>query len=161
MTATTTHSAVVTFPADTQILVTRDFNAPRHLVYRAHVEPDLVKRWWAGERGVVDQAEIDLRVGGRWRYVMTANEGFEVAFHGEYREISEPERLVNTEIYEGAPEGVGVVTTTLTESDGRTTLTQLCEYGSREVRDAVIDSGMESGMQESMDALEQVAVSLR
>jgi len=159
--ATTTNSAKVTLPADTQILITREFDAPRHLVWKAYTTPDLIARWWGGEHGKVTSVEVDLQVGGTWRYVLTANEGFEVAFHGEYREISEPERLVNTEIYEGAPEGVGVVTTTLTESDGRTTLTQLCEYGSREVRDAVIDSGMESGMQESMDALEQVAVSLR
>jgi len=159
--ATTTNSAKVTLPADTQILITREFDAPRHLVWKAYTTPDLIARWWGGEHGKVTSVEVDLRVGGTWRYVLTANEGFEVAFHGEYREISEPERLVNTEIYEGAPEGVGVITTTLTESDGRTTLTQLCEYGSREVRDAVIDSGMESGMQESMDALEQVAVSLR
>ena len=159
--ATTTNSAKVTLPADTQILITREFDAPRHLVWKAYTTPDLIARWWGGEHGKVTSAEVDLRVGGTWRYVLAANEGFEVAFHGEYREISEPERLVNTEIYEGAPEGVGVVTTTLTESDGRTTLTQLCEYGSREVRDAVIDSGMESGMQESLDALEQVAVSLR
>jgi len=159
--ATTTNSAKVTLPADTQILITREFDAPRHLVWKAYTTPDLIARWWGGEHGKVTSVEVDLRVGGTWRYVLAANEGFEVAFHGEYREISEPERLVNTEIYEGAPEGVGVVTTTLTESDGRTTLTQLCEYGSREVRDAVIDSGMESGMQESMDALEQVAASLR
>ena len=159
--ATTTNSAKVTLPADTQILITREFDAPRHLVWKAYTTPDLIARWWGGEHGKVTSVEVDLRVGGTWRYVLAANEGFEVAFHGEYREISEPERLVNTEIYEGAPEGVGVVTTTLTESDGRTTLTQLCEYGSREVRDAVIDSGMESGMQESMDALEQVVVSLR
>jgi uncharacterized protein YndB with AHSA1/START domain len=159
--ATTTNSAKVTLPADTQILITREFDAPRHLVWKAYTTPDLIARWWGGEHGKVTSVEVDLRVGGTWRYVLAANEGFEVAFHGEYREISEPERLVNTEIYEGAPEGVGVVTTTLTESDGRTTLTQLCEYGSREVRDAVIDSGMESGMQESMDALERVAVSLR
>ena len=159
--ATTTNSAKVTLPADTQTLITREFDAPRHLVWKAYTTPDLIARWWGGSHGKVTSAEVDLRVGGSWRYVLAANEGFEVAFHGEYREISEPERLVNTEIYEGAPEGVGVVTTTLTESDGRTTLTQLCEYGSREVRDAVIDSGMESGMQESMDALERVAVSLR
>jgi uncharacterized protein YndB with AHSA1/START domain len=121
--ATTTNSAKVTLPADTQILITREFDAPRHLVWKAYTTPDLIARWWGGEHGKVTSVEVDLRVGGTWRYVLTANEGFEVAFHGEYREISEPERLVNTEIYEGAPEGVGVVTTTLTESDGRTTLT--------------------------------------
>jgi uncharacterized protein YndB with AHSA1/START domain len=159
--ATTTNSAKVTLPTDTQILITREFDAPRHLVWKAYTTPDLIARWWGGSHGKVTSAEVDLRVGGSWRYVLAANEGFEVAFHGEFREISAPDRLVNTEIYEGAPEGMGVVTTTLTEADGRTTLTQLCHYGDKTVRDAVIESGMEGGMQESMDELEQVAVSLR
>ena len=157
---TTTHSAKVTLPTDTQILITREFDAPKHLVWKAYTTPELVARWWSGERAKVTSAEIDLRVGGTWRYVAMANGGFEVAFHGEYREVSATDRLVNTEIFEGAPEGVGMVTTTFTEAGGRTTMTQLCEYGDRAVRDMVIDSGMEGGMQESLDQLEQVAVSL-
>ena len=163
MTATTRHSAVVSFPADTQILITREFNAPRHLVYRAHVEPDLIERWWAGERGVVDSVEVDLRVGGRWRYVMTANGGFQVAFHGEYREIVADERIVCTEVFEGVPNGdddPALCTYTFTEHDGRTTLTVLTEVSSKQVRDAIIETGMEGGMQEAMDALERVAISL-
>jgi uncharacterized protein YndB with AHSA1/START domain len=158
--ATTTNSAKVTLPTDTQILITREFDAPKHLVWKAYTTPDLIARWWGGSHGKVTSAEVDLRVGGSWRYVLAANEGFEVAFHGEFREISAPDRLVNTEIYEGAPEGMGVVTTTFTETDGHTTLTQLCDYDDKTVRDAVIESGMEGGMQESMDELEQVAVSL-
>ena len=107
-------------------------------------------------------AEVDLRVGGRWRYVIAANGGFEVGFHGEYREIVSNERIVSIEIYEGVPEGGGAVTTTtFTEVDGRTTLAVLTEYESQEVRDLVINSGMEGGVQESWDHLEQVAVSLR
>ena len=125
--ATTTHSAKVTLPTDTQILITREFDAPRHLVWKAYTTPELVARWWGGSHGKVTSTEIDLRVGGSWRYVMTANEGFEVAFHGEFREIAEPDRLVNTEIYEGAPEGVGVITTTFSGEAGRTTMSQLCE----------------------------------
>lgn len=163
MTATTTHSAVVTFPADTQILVTRDFNAPPHLVYRAHVEPDLVKRWWAGERGVVDSAEIDLRIGGRWRYVMTASEGFEVAFHGAYRELVPNEKIVCTEVFEGVPDGdsdPALCTYTFADLGGRTRLTVLTEVSSLQVRDMIIATGMETGMQEGMDALEKVARSL-
>lgn len=163
MTASTTHSAVVSLPSDTQILVTRDFNAPPHLVYRAHVEPDLIKRWWAGERGQVDSVEVDLRVGGRWRYVMTATEGFEVAFHGEYREIVPDERIVCTEVFEGVPDGdldPAVCAYTLTDLGGRTRLTVLTEVSSRQVRDMIVESGMESGMQEGMDALERVAQSL-
>ena len=103
--AAVTHSgkATVTLPTDTQILITREFDAPRHLVYRATTDPELVKRWWSGHRGEVTSAEIDLRVGGRWRYVMVANAGFEVAFHGTYREIVPDERIVSTELFEGAP----------------------------------------------------------
>ncbi len=163
MTPATTHSAVVTFPAETQILVTRDFNAPRHLVFRAHVEPDLVRRWWAGDRGVVDSAEIDLRVGGRWRYVMTATGGFQVAFHGEYREIVPDEKIVCTEVFEGVPDGdldPAVCTYTLTDLGGRTRLTVLTEVSSAQIRDMIVESGMEVGMQEGMDALERVAQSL-
>ena len=158
---TSSGTAVVTLPTDTQILITREFDAPRHLVYRAWTTPDLIKRWWSGDRGEVTSVEVDLRVGGRWRYVMTANGGFEVAFHGEYREIVPNERVVSTEIYEGMPEAEAVVTHTFTEKDERTTLTILAQHPSREFRDAVINSGMEAGMQEAMDHLEQVAVSLR
>ncbi|GAB1694417.1 SRPBCC family protein [Krasilnikovia sp. M28-CT-15] len=163
MAPTTSGTARVALPADNQILITREFQAPRHLVWRAYTTPELVKRWWGGQRGTVTSAEIDLQVGGRWRFVMTAHGGFEVAFHGEYREVSEPGRLVSTEAYEGIPDPDGhasLNTLTFTETDGRTWMEMLCEYRSRTDRDAVIDSGMEGGMQESMDALEQLAASL-
>ena len=158
---TSSRTAVVTLPTDRQIQITREFAAPRQLVYKAYTTPELIRRWWSGDRGEVTSAEVDLRVGGRWRYVMTANGGFEVAFRGEYREIVPDERLVTTEVYEGAPEGEAVVTHIFAEKDGRTTLTILMELPDRESRDAVINSGMEGGMQESMDHLEQVAISLR
>jgi uncharacterized protein YndB with AHSA1/START domain len=158
---TSSRTAVVTLPADTQILITREFGAPRRLVYKAWTTPELIKRWWSGDRGEVTIAEVDLRPGGTWRYVMTANGGYEVAFHGEYREIVPGERIVSTEIYEGMPDAEAVVTATFTESGGRTTLTLLVQHATREYRDAHINSGMEDGMQESMDHLEQVAVSLR
>ena len=158
---TSSRTAVVTLPTDTQILITREFGAPRHLVYKAWTTPELIKRWWSGDHGEVTIAEVDLRPGGTWRYVMTANGGFEVAFHGEYREIVPGERIVSTEIYEGMPDAEAVVTTTFTEKDGRTTLAMLVQHATREHRDAHINSGMEDGMQESMDHLEQVAISLR
>ena len=158
---TTSGTASVTLPTDQQILITREFDAPKHLVYRAWTTPELVKRWWSGHRGEVTLAEIDLRVGGRWRYVMMAEGGFEVGFHGEYREIVENERIVNTEVYEGFPDGEALNTLTFTEVDGRTILEVLVQHSSKEHRDAHIDSGMEGGMQEAMDLLEQVAVSLR
>jgi len=106
-------------------------------------------------------AEIDLRVGGAWRYVMVTNGGFEVAFCGEYREIVPTERIVSTEVYEGMPEGEALNIVTFTEKDRRTALTVLVQHASKEARDAHINSGMETGMQEGMDLLEQVAVSLR
>jgi uncharacterized protein YndB with AHSA1/START domain len=160
--ATTASSgtAVVTLPTDTQILITREFAAPKHLVYKAWTTPELIKRWWAGNRGVVTVAAVDLRVGGMWRYVMVTEGGFEVAFHGEYREIIPNERIVCTEVYEAMP-GEGVVqTATFTEAGGRTTFKLLVDAGSKEVRDAIINSGMESGMQEGYDLLEQIAISL-
>jgi uncharacterized protein YndB with AHSA1/START domain len=152
--------AVVTLPGETQILITREFVAPKHLVYRAYTEPELVKRWWAGQRGVVTSVEVDLRVGGTWRYVMIANGGFEVAFHGEYREIVPGERIVSTEVFEGAPDAPAVTTATLTEHDGHTTLSVLVEHSSAHARDMHLNSGMELGMQEAYDLLEQVAASL-
>jgi uncharacterized protein YndB with AHSA1/START domain len=158
---TSTKSATVTLPTDEQILITREFDAPAHLLWRALTEPDLVKRWWSGERGEVTSAEIDLRVGGRWRYVMTAHGEFEVAFHGEYLEIVPHERIVSTEVFEGFPDAASTNTMTLVEADGRTTLTTLVQHTSKEHRDGHINSGMEGGMQESFDALERVAVSLK
>jgi uncharacterized protein YndB with AHSA1/START domain len=156
-------TAVVELPTDEQILITREFDAPKELVYKAWTTPELVKRWWSGQMGEVTLAEIDLRVGGAWRYVMVAGEGFEVAFHGEYREIVPNERIVSTEIYEIPDQGDSpptLNTATFTEVDGRTTLEILVQCPSKELRDTIIDSGMESGMQGSMDALEQVAISL-
>jgi uncharacterized protein YndB with AHSA1/START domain len=160
-TVTGSRTATVTLPTDEQILITREFDAPKHLVYKAWTTPELVKRWWSARRGAVTIAEIDLRVGGKWRYVMIASEGFEVGFHGEYREIVPDERLVSTEVYEGMPDGEALDTLTLTESDGRTTLTLLVEHSCKEHRDAHINSGMEDGLQDALDLLEQVAVSLR
>jgi uncharacterized protein YndB with AHSA1/START domain len=161
MAVTSSGTATVTLPADDQILITREFDAPRHLVYQAWTTPELVKRWWTANRGEATIAEIDLRVGGWWRYVMVTDDGFEVAFHGEFREIVPNERIVSTEVYEGMPEAEALNTLTLTEADGKTILTVLVQHATKEHRDAHIESGMEAGMQDAMDLLEEVAVSLR
>jgi uncharacterized protein YndB with AHSA1/START domain len=164
MDVTSSGAATVTLPSDEEILITREFDAPRHLVYRAWTTPELVMRWWAGKRGEMKLADIDLRVGGSWRYVMVATQGFEVAFHGEYREIVPNERIVTTEVFEmpDTPEGDPVLNVvTFGEADGRTTLKLLAQAPSREVRDMIVESGMETGMQEQMDVLEEVAGSLR
>jgi len=158
---TSSGAAKVTLPADDQLLITREFDAPKHLVYKAYTTPELVRRWWSGERGEMTSCEIDLRVGGTWRYVMIAHGDFEVAFHGEYREIVPNERIVMTEVYEGMADAEAVDHITFTEEDGRTTLAMLVQHRNQEDRDAHLNSGMEAGMQESMDRLEQVAISLR
>jgi uncharacterized protein YndB with AHSA1/START domain len=150
-------TATVTLPTDEQILVTREFDAPKHLVYKAWTTPELVRRWWSGRRGEMTVVEMDFRVGGAWRYVMIASGGHEVGFHGEYREIVPDERIVWTEVYEGAPEGEpAVVTATFTEEDGRTTLALLTEVESRAVRDMIVETGMEGGVQEQMEILDEI-----
>jgi uncharacterized protein YndB with AHSA1/START domain len=161
VTVTSSGTATVTLPTDEQILITREFGAPKHLVFEAWTTPELVKRWWHANRGEVTIAEIDLRVGGSWRYAMVTENGFEVAFHGEYREVVPNERIVSTEVYEGMPEGEALNTLTFVEADGRTTVTILVQHTSKEHRDAHIDSGMEAGLQDALDLLEQIAVSLR
>jgi uncharacterized protein YndB with AHSA1/START domain len=160
---TTSGSAKLTFPSDTEIHISREFAAPKDLVYKAVTTPELVKRWWNAKRGEVTVAEIDLREGGKWRYVMVADGGFEVAFHGEYKEIVPNERIVSTEAFEGAPDpdnNATVNTMTLEEQDGRTKLTVLIRCPSKEVRDAIVESGMEAGLQDAYDLLEEVAISL-
>ncbi|HLY50199.1 MAG TPA: SRPBCC family protein [Solirubrobacteraceae bacterium] len=167
MTLTSDSKAKVSLPTDEQILITRDFDAPRRLVYKAFTTPELVERWWHAKRGEVTLVEIDLRVGGSWRYVMVTHDGTEVGFHGTYREVVPDERLVSTEVYEGLPEGVSeddamtVNTTTFAENDGRTTLTILVQAKSKVSRDAIIESGMEDGLQDALELLEQAALSLR
>ena len=153
--------ATVTLPTDEQILITREFDAPRHLVYRAWTEPGLIGRWWGGARGEVTVVEADLRVGGAWRCVMVTDDGSEAAFRGEYREIVPNERIVSTEVYEGVPEAEALNTVTFAEADGRTTLTMLVQHANKEARDAHIASGMEAGMREALDLLEGAANALR
>jgi uncharacterized protein YndB with AHSA1/START domain len=153
-------SAVVTLPSDTEILITRDFDARADLIFKAYTTPELVKRWWGFESSEWLVCDIDLRVGGTWRYVIREG-GNEVGFHGEYRELAGPHRLVSTEVYEGAPvpdpEAAGAVNVvTLDEHDGVTTMTVLVQTPSQDVRDAIIQSGMEAGMQVSYDRLEDL-----
>jgi uncharacterized protein YndB with AHSA1/START domain len=164
MPMTDERKAELTLPGDDQILVTREFDAPRHLVYRAWTTPELVARWWTAKRGSAVTMEIDLRVGGRWRYVMETDGGQTVAFHGEYREVVPEERLVTTEVYEGAPlppeeleANATVNTVTFAEQDGRTLVTMLTECPSPQVREMIVASGMEDGLQDALDLLEEVA----
>ncbi len=152
----------VSTPSDHEIVMTRLFRAPRQLVFDAMSKPEHIKRWWGnlGPGYTVPVCEVDLRVGGKWRFVNAAPNG-EVCFYGEYREIQPPGRLVFTEIFEPYPDAVSVVTSVLTEEDGQTRLTATCAYPSKEVRDMVIGSGMEKGVALSYDRLEDLVGELQ
>ncbi|EIV10158.1 hypothetical protein MA4S0206_3186 [Mycobacteroides abscessus 4S-0206] len=147
-------------PSDTTILITRSFDAPAALIFRALTEPELVTRWWGFEDAQWEVCEIDLRVGGTWRYVVRqpceSEPDREVAFHGEYRELDPPHRLVSTEVFEGVPEGEAVVSTTLDEVDGVTTMRVLVQHTCKEHRDGHVESGMEVGMQVSYNRIEDL-----
>jgi len=158
-------SATVTLPADREILITRQFDAPAELVFKAWTTPELVKRWWVfGTSGWL-VCDIDLREGGSWRYVTREEGGMEVGFHGEFRTIEAPHRIVSTEVFEGFPvedpdAAAALNTIVFEERDGVTTMTNNVVHALQEHRDAHIASGMESGMQVSMDRLEYLAVEL-
>jgi uncharacterized protein YndB with AHSA1/START domain len=153
----TSRTATVTLPTDEQVLVVRELDAPRERVWRAYTTPELVARWWTARRGTITVCEIDLRPGGAWRYAMVTQAGFEVAFHGTYREVVPHERLVTTEVYEGAPDAEALTTATFEDLDGRTRLAILVQHATREQRDAHVESGMEDGLQDALDLLERTA----
>jgi uncharacterized protein YndB with AHSA1/START domain len=153
--------------SDREIVMTRTFNAPRHLVFDAWTKPELLKRWFGTPPGwTMPVCEVDLRPGGTYRYVMHGPAGEEVIMRGEYREVVRPERLVTTEVFAGfsevgwRPEDATVSTMVLTEKDGRTTWTATVVYPSKAVRDAALESPMESGMSASFSKLEEVLATL-
>ena len=152
----------VTTPSDQQIRLTRLFDAPPRLVFEAMTKPEHVREWWGrlGEGYSVPVCEIDLRVGGRWRFVNRHPNG-EAAFHGEYREITPATRLVFTEIFEDFPDAVSVVTSEFADENGKTRMTVTVRYPSQEVRDMVISSGMSRGAGISYDRLEDLVVRLK
>lgn len=150
----------VTIISDTEIQITREFDAPRELVFKAMTDPALLARWWGPRRyrTVVDM--MDARPGGKWRMRNIAADGGEHAFRGEFREVVPPERVVWTFEYEPLPGHVSVETMTLVERDGRTTLIVRNVFASQEDRDGMVDSGMESGARESYERLDEVLAEL-
>ena len=152
-------SAVITLPSDTEILITRVFDAPAELIFKAWTTPELIKRWWGFDTSEWLVCEMDARVGGKWRYVIRDSD-MEVGFHGEIRELDAPHRMVSTEVFEGFPDAGSVNTMTLDEVNGVTTMTTLIQHESQEHRDMQLASGMEGGMQVSYNRLEDVARSL-
>jgi uncharacterized protein YndB with AHSA1/START domain len=160
--AANSQTFTVTTPSDHEIRMTRLFDAPRHLVFEAMTKPEHVSRWWGclGDGYSVPVCEIDLRPGGRWRFVNRHPKG-EAAFHGEYREITPPSRLVFTEIFEDFPDTVSVVTTEFADDNGKTRMTSTVQYPSKDVRDMVIASGMSTGAGISYDRLEDLVAELQ
>ena len=151
-----------TTPSDREIVLTRLFDAPRRLVFDAMTKPEHVRRWWGclDERYSVPVCEIDLRPGGTWRFVGRGPQG-EFGFHGVYREIAPPDRLVFTEIFDPFPDAESVVTSVFTEEGGKTRMTVTCLYPSLEVRDQVLKSGMTRGAGISYDRLEDLVRELQ
>lgn len=159
---TDTSGVTVTLPSDLEIAMSRDFDAPRQLVFDAYTTPEILMRWLGVRDGwVFDVCEVDLRVGGAYRWVWRKN-GKELALSGRYLEIAAPERLVCTERFDDPwYEGQAVVTATFTEARGKTTLTITTRAESKQIRDGVLQSGATKGVGESFDALAGVLASLR
>lgn len=153
-----TDSLTVTLPSDREILITRVFNAPPQLVFDVWTQPEHVKHWFGGCRGMtMTVCEMDLRVGGLWRYVLhDSSNGIDHGFSGEYREIVPPERLVATERYEPVPGSDHLNTLTLTEQDGKTMVRILVQHQSKEQRDGHLQSGMEVGLREALNRVEDL-----
>lgn len=155
------NAMTVTMPSDLEIVITRTFNAPQGLVFEAWTKPEHVRRWYGLKSLTMTVCEIDLRVGGGWRYVLREPGGNEHAFSGEYREVTPPARLVHTEGYEGLPPGHDyLVTTTFDEQHGKTTLRSRMLYKTKEDRDAHVASGMEPGMRETLGRLAELLTTL-
>jgi uncharacterized protein YndB with AHSA1/START domain len=152
-----------TTPSDREIRLTRVFDAPRRLVFEAMSKPEHITQWWGrlGEGYSVPVCEVDLREGGRWRFVNRTPKGELVVFYGVYREVAPPDRMVFTEIFAPFPDAESVVTAVFTDENGKTRLTVTARYPSVEVRDMVLKSGMEKGAAISYDRLEEVVARLK
>ena len=147
---------IVSLPSEREILITRVFDAPPELVFRAHTDPALIPLWWGPRSMTTDVAEMDVRPGGKYRFIQHTEDGSEYIFHGEYREVTPYRRLVQTFEFEGMPGPAVLETATFEEQDGKTLLTVLDLCPSKEVRDQIIASGMEWGLNESYERLTEL-----
>jgi len=159
--ASGTHERATITTSGPEMVVTRTFPAPPDVVFEAMTNPEHVRRWWGAGHGEVTTCEIDLRVGGRWHFVQRADStGEEVSFSGEYRVIDRPGHLVHTEVFDNISSPESVIDTTYTAEDGRTHLRAVITYDSPETVEAVLASGMESGLQSSYDAIDDVVTEI-
>ena len=150
----------ITTPSETEIVMTRVFDAPRDLVFEAHTSCEHMSKWWGPRRYEVAECDIDFREGGRWRVVHVGPDGERQGFGGRYIEIVRPERITWTFAWDGAPDQEGPETLTLEERDGKTILTTRSVFPSAEVRDAVLASGMSEGAAETWDRLAEYVATL-
>jgi len=162
MPATSSAATTVTLPSDLEILISREFDAPREVVFKAMTDPALIPQWW-GPRAYTTRVDtMDVRPGGKWRFINGLPGGEEVGFRGEYREIVAPERIVQTFEWEGLPGHISVETAIFTETDdGRTLLTDHTVFTSKEDRDGMIQSGMEKGLRETHDRFAELLAGIR
>lgn len=150
----------LTFPSERETVIRRVFNAPRHLIFAALTQPEHVRQWYGPRHLTMKSCEIDLRVGGKWRYVVEAPDGSEFAFSGIYQEIVAPARIVSTELFEAMPGTDYLATVTLSEEDGQTTLLNHLRYQSQAHRDGHLNAGMEGGMRETFEQLDELVQTL-
>ncbi len=143
-------------PGTQQITVTRTFDAPRELVFKAYTDPELMPKWLGPRRLTMTIYQMEVRPGGAWRYTHSDENGNEFGFHGVYHDVVPPERVIGTFEFEGAPGHVSLDTGTFEQEDGRTKLTITSVFQSVADRDAALQSGMEEGLTESLDRLEEL-----
>ncbi|TMC09841.1 MAG: ATPase [Chloroflexi bacterium] len=152
----TTDYALEIVPGKQEIVGSRLFDAPRELVFKTMTDPTLIPRWWGPRRHATRVDEMEVRAGGRWRYVLRDPDGDETAFHGVYHDLTAPERLIYTFEWEGQPGHVLLETVTLEDVGGQTKMTDLLVFQSVADRDGMVENGMESGARETMDRLEEL-----
>ena len=156
MATKTKYETTLTLPSDREILMTKKFDAPREVVWETLTDPDLIPKWWGFARDATEVKKMDVRPGGQWRYITRTSGGEVVDFHGTYREVVAPEKLVYSFLFGDMPEGDGFVEITLVEKDGVTELRDRSVFNSKEERDAIIATGMEEGARETYERLSQL-----
>lgn len=161
--ANQTSALKITLPSDREIVMTRPFNAPRELVFEAFTKPEHIRQWWGPRETNLTAVEMDVRVGGEWHFTETDPGGTDWPFHGEFRELSPPGRLVFTQMLDVDPfrDKTIVVTVDLADDGGSTLMTETTTFDSKEDRDGMLQSGMESGSTESLERLEELLQKLQ
>lgn len=160
MTESVQRESTLTLPSDREIVLTRVFNAPARTLFEVWTKPEHVRKWYGVRSTTVTVCEIDLRVGGAWRWVVAKPQGMEIAFSGVFREIDPPRRLQRTEVFEAIPGAECIVTLTFDENDGQTTLTSHSLFRSKQHRDMALQSGMELGVKECYQKIDELVATL-